>query len=313
MTVRRLFAIVMTLLVMAGSRAASAQGTIAGEKTLNLVYIAWTGEAPLFPDGHAAGAKAISWINETWQKASYGKTWTKGHGWGPYFVPKRTVSTADALSRLLGEVRALAVERGDAWPSDAGAITGWVTPRIQMHSAACCGGFVVNSGAKMEHEYGHAIGFPHARALSSVGTTTTIIGYGPFDVMGQGGYGINVQMRKRAGWVDVPGTPSTRTVTATGRYSLESANNVEPRGPIGLTLCDNTYFMELRQERLLVYRNLGADAWALQDLDPTAKTDWELDVGQTYALPTCTEAVTAVRKTKTDAVVTVQDTAEAKR
>ena len=301
---RLLAACVLGLLLAAPASA----GVVAGEKRINLVYFAWLEDPLPTKDVPTRTAGALNALNTTWKSASFGKVWFTGKGYGYYLVPKRTVTSWTQLTAVQNEVRALATAQGDAWVSESTSIF-WITPAIGMYSQAG-GNFVICvNGAKIDHEAGHWLGFGHAMGLNINGTLSTTF-MTQFDVMGQGGYGNYVQQRVMAGWVDVSGSPYTVTETGSGTFALSSATLAAPTGPLGVLICGGTHFVELRQDRVFIYRRSNPMLWYLLDLNPTSVLDQVLDVGQSYVPPDCTQMVTTLSNARTSAVVEILDLAE---
>ncbi len=290
-------------LIIFSANTLSAQITI--KPVLNIVLVCWVGETCTYPDANIAASKTINAINNEWKPYTYNRLNVTGTGYGPYYLPKRAV-TSLTITAFLNEVVALAGsdEWTENWPN--GVPAAWVIPAGSGNSILIRNGIILVNGAKSAHEYGHLMGFySHSHAQNYNGSASTIIDSGPFDIMGTGGYGTNINNRLTAGWV----TPSMLADgTQLGTFTINQAQIQNPTYPVGINLCGGLLKLEYRQSRVLFYR-----VGVLQDLDLTSAVNYELKTNITYSvsyvtsgITVCSYNATVLSKTTNNAVISIQ-------
>ena len=113
----------------------------------------------------------------------------------------------------------------------------------------------------------------------------------PFDRMNGGGFSgvFGPQAKTQLGWLNTPGQPTTRHITASGRYTIEGyeepgrgvkALDVEVPTSVGLLRKVN-YWVDVRGGGTVTVHS----GFTIVDLDPGEPVDYDLNSGQAWTSP----------------------------
>lgn len=183
----------------------------------------------------AANAMVFGEVSDFYWEASYEKAFLSGDTYGWFTVPAVSAATCDT--------QAIAREANSAAAAAGVDLSGYSHVVYQFPYRSACGWSGANdrgdrgenrvfvNGARtfkvIAHELGHRFGLFHSDALDCgttvLGASCTQNAYADqADAMGNRDAHFNAFQKERLGWFNAAGAPALTTVTASGRYTIET-------------------------------------------------------------------------------------------